>query len=254
MKKNQEFRTKEEQSIRLEHTTDFYNYGSDIKDQWFERIFSYGNSRLGMSDEELMQEALFQEMMSATIGMQPELAALYFAIGIHELAQEGEKRGLMKEQTQDIKRTVLLELSQAESIDEMKKSSIRAALEINRRFKLFVKEHVSYSVRRAMEYIHIHRFENIKITEMAAELGCNRSWLSRCFHEETGKTIKEYIADVKMDAAERMLRSNVYRVQEIADILGYSNAQNFCRSYKRYYGKSPLEKDLTAVTAPSPSP
>lgn len=54
-----------------------------------------------------------------------------------------------------------------------------------------------------------------------------------------GKTFSAYVEDLRMKKAHQMLQDTGLTVQEIAESVGYTNANSFYKAYKRYYGKAP---------------
>lgn len=96
-------------------------------------------------------------------------------------------------------------------------------------------------VNRAIEIID-KKTATCTLTSVAAELGVNSSHLSRLFKEKTGENFQSYLIKQKMRIAQSMLESRVgYRNNDIAAATGYSDVQNFCRIFTRYFGVSPQQ-------------
>ena len=77
---------------------------------------------------------------------------------------------------------------------------------------------------------------------VADELGVSESYLSRLFKKETGINFQKYLQDIKMATAISMLTPPAkYRNKEIAEALGYTDSQNFCRTFRKVYGMTPIE-------------
>lgn len=78
------------------------------------------------------------------------------------------------------------------------------------------------------------------LQSIAEELDITPSYLSRLFKKEMGKNFQEYLLQMKMEMAGRMLSGKVeYKNKEIAQTLGYQDTQNFCRTFRRYFNTSP---------------
>lgn len=56
----------------------------------------------------------------------------------------------------------------------------------------------------------------------------------------TGKSFSAYVEAVRMEKAQQMLRDTSATVQEIAEAVGYINANSFYKAYKRCFGEPPL--------------
>lgn len=95
-------------------------------------------------------------------------------------------------------------------------------------------------VSAVFAYIRNHISEPIQVSEMAEALGHNVSYLCRCFKRETGKTLKEYIGEVKLDAAKFLLRSTEKSVVSISMELGYSSQAYFTTQFREYTGETPV--------------
>lgn len=101
--------------------------------------------------------------------------------------------------------------------------------------------HNSKLVRRARDYILRHISEPITTDALSKELGMNRTYLCSLFTEETGHTINQYVTQVKMEEAKRLLEITSKPIAEIAEYLGYSTQSYFQRVFKTHTGRTPGE-------------
>ena len=75
---------------------------------------------------------------------------------------------------------------------------------------------------------------------LAQRLNISQSYLGRQFHEYTGKTVTEYLNDIRMEKAKELLIQNSDRsVQQIAADVGFSNPGYFATKFKKYFSISP---------------
>lgn len=74
----------------------------------------------------------------------------------------------------------------------------------------------------------------VKLGEIAREVGVGESWLRRRFQEVYHKSPKEYAQWARVQEAVRLLRETSYTVQEISKLLGYQDASAFYRVFKKY--------------------
>ena len=105
--------------------------------------------------------------------------------------------------------------------------------------------HNSNLVRRARDYILSHISESITTDALSKELGINRTYLCKLFTEETGRTINQYVTQVKMEEAMRLMDITQKRLADIAEYLGYSSQSHFQRVFKKYTGITPGEYRAT---------
>ena len=113
-----------------------------------------------------------------------------------------------------------------------------------------VKRRKAYAlpVSRAMSYIDAHLHEKIILEEAAEYAGVSRTYLSRLFSKEMGKTMGEYIAEQKIITAENMLRFTNMSITDIASVLAFSNHSHFARTFKEITGETPNEYRKRNVT------
>ena len=74
---------------------------------------------------------------------------------------------------------------------------------------------------------------------LATELGLSRKTLLRKFKALTDKTPSELIRHTRMSQAAILLREKKLRVTEVANMVGYEDAERFSNAFKQFHGKSP---------------
>jgi AraC-like DNA-binding protein len=74
---------------------------------------------------------------------------------------------------------------------------------------------------------------------LAAEVGCGAYYLSRVFSRETGLTIPQYLREIRLDRAEKLLRSGRYNVTQAAFAVGYQSLSHFSKAFWERFGCCP---------------
>lgn len=84
---------------------------------------------------------------------------------------------------------------------------------------------------------------NFKITleELAMRVHLSREYISRYFRQKTGKTISQFLLEVRIDNAKRKLTTTYYPVADIAEYCGYRSMCNFQKAFKKETGLSPSD-------------
>jgi two-component system, response regulator YesN len=78
--------------------------------------------------------------------------------------------------------------------------------------------------------------------EQAARLvRMNPDYVSKYFKQQTGHNFTEYVVDVRMAQAARLLKDIRYKTFEVSEMVGYKYPKNFTRTFRQYYGVSPRE-------------
>nr|WP_260440103.1 response regulator [Cohnella lubricantis] len=83
--------------------------------------------------------------------------------------------------------------------------------------------------------------DNLKVSELAREVGFTENYLSVLFKKETGETIMDYLTRIRMDRARELLKDQAYKIYEVSEQVGYSDANYFSKLFKRMEGVYPLE-------------
>ena len=105
--------------------------------------------------------------------------------------------------------------------------------------KVMREEIYARPVHLAMDYIDEHLQQPLTMTEIAAKVKLNPSYLSTVFRKETGFTISEYIRLKRTDAAKMLLQYTDFSCLEIAEYLCFSSASHFSHVFKNATGSSP---------------
>lgn len=127
--------------------------------------------------------------------------------------------------------TILYELSKCEGARPLASSS-------------FAKVQVSSDSRRVQkvkEFIDQNYRYEIRLPQVADIAGMSPSAFSRFFKLHTGRNLSEYIIDLRLGYASRMLVDSTHSIAEISFICGFNNLSNFNRIFKKRKGCSPSE-------------
>lgn len=99
---------------------------------------------------------------------------------------------------------------------------------------------LSERIRRAVAHLHAHCTDpDLKEEEVAREaLLCpSRFW--RAFREERGVTYRQYLRNLRVEEAQRLLASTSLSVGEVAQRVGDESPEAFGRAFKMVVGMSP---------------
>ncbi len=96
-------------------------------------------------------------------------------------------------------------------------------------------------VRKMKEYIEANYFEELSLNSLAEQFNVENSYLSRCFKQEAGMNLTQYITGLRMKNAERYMEEGAASLTEIAFMVGYDDYGYFNRVFKKYFGISPSE-------------
>ena len=96
-------------------------------------------------------------------------------------------------------------------------------------------------IHQAKNYIQNNYNRNISLESLAEELGLNQNYVSSLFKEQTGINFKQYLTDVRMTNAKRLLRETNLNLSQISAEVGYRNAFYFTNNFTSHEGIKPQE-------------
>lgn len=99
----------------------------------------------------------------------------------------------------------------------------------------------SRRILKVKNYISKNYMDEIRLATMASIAGMSPSAFSRFFKLHTGRNLSEYIIDLRLGYASRMLVDTSKSVAEISYACGFNNLSNFNRIFKKKKNCSPSE-------------
>ncbi len=77
---------------------------------------------------------------------------------------------------------------------------------------------------------------NISLYNISQQLHMNETYLSRIFKEKTGQKFVDYLIEVRIANAKKLLSTGKYNITEVAHLVGYSQTKYFRTVFKRITG------------------
>ena len=94
----------------------------------------------------------------------------------------------------------------------------------------------------AKKYVGEHYMDStLSLDGTAAQLGISPSYLSRIFSEVDGKRFTQYLSDLRIEQAKRLLADESKLVRDVGQEVGFLTVQNFMRVFKSKTGVTPSE-------------
>lgn len=94
-------------------------------------------------------------------------------------------------------------------------------------------------VEKVTKFAMTHLHEAIGVEELAEIAGYSRFHFSRIFKEWYGDGPSNFLHDMRMKRAVRLLQTEHRTVKEIADRCGFTNTSYFCKVFRKEFGISP---------------
>lgn len=96
-------------------------------------------------------------------------------------------------------------------------------------------------VEKAMKYIDTHYNENISIQNVSDYVVLERTYFFRLFKEQTNLSPKEYLTNVRIEQAKKLLKETNQPLSNISISVGYPNYLSFFNIFMKKVGVSPSE-------------
>ncbi|GFN30175.1 response regulator [Paenibacillus xylaniclasticus] len=156
---------------------------------------------------------------------------------------------------------LLLKESDIETVDvlrtwEEQVASMNAMYDLENRFDSFNRfagdvidklvkkreEKGRHPLKEAEKYILEHYREPITVKELAERFYMNPSYLGQAFQARYERGILEYVHDLRIEEARRLMEAEPYRkMVDIAESVGYSHYNHFLKEYEKRFRSKPTQ-------------
>ena len=95
-------------------------------------------------------------------------------------------------------------------------------------------------IERICRYVRHHYARDLTTKELCETFYCSRSLFSHTFKKKKGMSFREYLTDIRLEYAKRLLRYSSLTVTEISFSVGFNDANYFSNVFRKRVGCSPL--------------
>ncbi|MGM9603346.1 MAG: helix-turn-helix domain-containing protein [Faecousia sp.] len=128
------------------------------------------------------------------------------------------------------RREIILSLRTANTLENYKQ---QYTLQLTTLFQqIILHGQKSKPIRLAQEYMKNNYAKPLKLSDVAAQVGLNPSYLSALFKKETGVGFSDYLTRCRIDAAKNMLCTTQEKINTISAYVGFSNPRYFSRVFR----------------------
>ena len=99
----------------------------------------------------------------------------------------------------------------------------------------------SHKMQQAVAYIAKNYASDLNMAVVSNYLSMNYSLFSYSFKQYTGSNFVNYLKDIRMKEAKRLLGGTDMRIVDISRAVGYENEKHFMKTFKNSCGVSPSE-------------
>lgn len=138
-------------------------------------------------------------------------------------------------------------------LDELKQRisdidlSSSSASEINKSIKeltdLFMNLVVSsdIAVMHIRNYVYENYSEDITLKQLAEKFNFDYGGLSRRFQRVTGMSFPNFLNEIRLNEAMRIIKITDHKISTVAEMVGYNNYESFSRNFKKKFNRLPNE-------------
>ena len=212
-------------------------------------------------DENLKSQLRQQKklLMTYIIGLEPELALPLFASFVgqcHVIGLTGVKNQIihffstlmdrMQNEFPELQNAIISKVSFVK-ISQMKNEDV--LIEWGQQVISWLVEQLAKMGHQAKDkniqkiscFIEENYNRDITLSDVAEHVYLNPVYISKIFKDKTGKTFTEYLTDLRMEAAAKLLKQPGIYVYEVCEQVGYHNIRHFYKVFKKKMGYSPTE-------------
>ncbi len=183
-----------------------------------------------------------QEFLEATILNLPEARAVKTlledslrGLEFHKEAKEIMRKGLLKISTSEGLDRVLLLHQLLNELSKSKQRDFISSIGYTNTHKVSETERM----HKVYEYAMSHFKENIKLEKVASLANMTTPAFCRYFKKRSNKTFSEFVAEIRIGHACKMLDTKDVSIAEVAFESGYNTLSNFNMKFKEVVGVSP---------------
>lgn len=96
-------------------------------------------------------------------------------------------------------------------------------------------------ITKALEYISDHFTENLTLQSVADTVHLSKNYFSLLFKKQTGLNFIDYLIELRIREAKRLLAQNNDRISDVVGPSGFNDVKYFNRIFKKVTGMTPKE-------------
>ncbi len=149
-------------------------------------------------------------------------------------------RNILGNETEEIEK--LKEIWKFTNIDEYEDEFVDWLLELHDKINSqFDTNKNKQKIQQAVEFIKENYAKDLNMAVVSNHISMNYSLFSYSFKQYTGSNFVNYLKNIRMEEAKRLLVETDMRVIEVSQTVGYDNEKHFMKIFKSSCGVSPSE-------------
>lgn len=100
---------------------------------------------------------------------------------------------------------------------------------------------VNENLKKVIDYMNENYTNGVSCEDLSELVNIDKYRFIRSFKAQTSKTPYEYLLDLKLEKAKKMLKMKNYSITEISMLCGFSSHSHFTSTFRKKTGMSPTE-------------
>jgi AraC-like DNA-binding protein len=165
-----------------------------------------------------------------------------FIAAITTAIRSAIRGGLDIEVAYQLSDTYILQMEKMQDIDAVYHLSYAMIVDFTTRVSNSkIPSGITPDVYKCIQFISTNTNQRINVSDIAANIGKSRSYISRKFKAEMGLDLNTYIMNKKLEEAKSLLAFTDKSINEISNYLCFSSQGYFQNVFKKIYGITPNE-------------
>ncbi|MBS4007248.1 MAG: PocR ligand-binding domain-containing protein [Clostridium sp.] len=183
---------------------------------------------------------LLADILVVGIGKIPIIKARTLELGII-LSRAAVEGGADPDEALSINTEFVQDVTNHNSIEEIDLAAVKA---LERYFNA-IQRNQKITNRQVVDnikkYIRKNYDKDLTLDDIAASVYLSPYYAARVFKHGQGMTIMNYLTQVRIEEAKKLLRNPRFQIEEIAQKLGFNDASYFSKVFRRNEGMSPSQ-------------
>lgn len=133
---------------------------------------------------------------------------------------------------------IIDETTNKKAVENLEYKMLNDFIKVLKRYKEFVYNPL---INRVIQYIKKNLDVSLTLEKISSIVNVHPNYLSFTFKKEVGKTLTEYIDDLKIEAIKQYINHTNLSINEISYNLNFNHVTYFYRYFKKHTGLTPKE-------------
>ncbi|MFB5198310.1 helix-turn-helix domain-containing protein [Neobacillus sp. KR4-4] len=194
-----------------------------------------GRSDTHKIDKEISE--LFNKIKKLRSPIEIQHAIEYLIIFMFKVNMEETEAGLSLKDFDEILQAIKTE----SNMNKLEKLVKQTFINIHQKQLDYNQDPALTPIMKAKKWINENLSKKITLQDISDYIYMNPTYFCQYFKKQTGKTVFDYITDLRLETAKELLFEQDLKVIDIAQLVGYQDPKHFSRLFKQRWGSLPSE-------------